>query len=107
MVLSAAVALAIIGVRAVTLMPVWLTLVGIVLPGVVILTVTLIAAIWPALQGILLTAEALGFFVAAMMLLPKVKATWLPPRETPTATQTPAQPAPPEQPLTPPASAIE
>lgn len=95
--LSAGVALSIIAIRAVTLMPVWLTLAGIVLPGVAILAVTLVAAIWPALQGILLTALALGFFVAAMILLPKVKAPWMPPRE-------PA-PSPPEVP--PPAAAGE
>ena len=28
--------------------------------------------IWPQLQGILLTALALGFFIAAMMLMPRV-----------------------------------
>jgi hypothetical protein len=95
-VLSAAVALTIIGVRAITLMPVWLTLCGIVLPGVAILAVTLVAAIWKDLQGILLTAEALGFFVAAMILLPKVKAPWLPPRD--------AAPSPPPSP---PAAAAE
>ena len=36
----------------------------------------LVAAIWTPLQGILLTAEALGFFIAAMMLMPKVWAAW-------------------------------
>jgi hypothetical protein len=72
--ISAGVALAIIGVRAVTLMGAWLALTGVVLPAVVILAVTLVAAVWPSLQGILLTAEALGFFVAAMMLLPKIRA---------------------------------
>ena len=46
------------------------------LPGIAILAVTLTAAIWPSLQGILLTALALGFFIAAMILLPKV--TWAP-----------------------------
>lgn len=95
-VLSAGIALTIIAVRAVTLMPVWLTLTGIVLPGVAILTVTLVAAIWPSLQGILLTALALGFFIAAMILLPKVKAPWIPPRE--------AAPSPPPSP---PPAAIE
>jgi hypothetical protein len=71
--ISSGVALAIIGVRALTLMPGWLALAGVVFPGVVILTVTLVAAIWPSYQGILLTAEALGFFIAAMMLIPKIR----------------------------------
>jgi hypothetical protein len=46
---------------------------GVVLPAVVILAITLVAAIWKPLQGILLTAEALGFFITAMMLMPKVR----------------------------------
>jgi len=71
--ISSGVALAIIGVRALTLMPAWLALAGVVIPGVVILAVTLVAAIWPSYQGILLTAEALGFFIAAMMLIPKIR----------------------------------
>jgi hypothetical protein len=71
-VLSAAVAVAIIAVRALTLMRAWLALFGIVLPAVVILAVTMGAAIWPGLQGLLLTAEGLAFFIAAMMLLPRI-----------------------------------
>lgn len=70
---SAGVALAIIGVRAVTLMGVWLAVVGVVLPAAAILAVTLVAAVWPNFQGILLTAEALGFFIAAMMLIPRLR----------------------------------
>ena len=70
---SAGVALVIIGVRAVTLMGARLGLVGVVAPAAVIMTVTLVAAILPRLQGILLTAEALGFFIAAMMLSPKLR----------------------------------
>jgi prepilin-type N-terminal cleavage/methylation domain-containing protein len=78
--LSAGVALVIIGVRAVTLMRAWLALAGVILPAAAILAVTLVAAIWPSLQGILLTAEALGFFIAAMMLMPKIRAGWTTPR---------------------------
>jgi prepilin-type N-terminal cleavage/methylation domain-containing protein len=74
--ISAGVALAIIGVRAVTLMRPWLALAGVVLPAIAILAVTLVAAIWPALQGLLLTAEALGFFIVAMMLMPKIRIAW-------------------------------
>jgi len=75
-VLSAGVALAIIGVRAATLVPIWLALAGVVLPAAVILSLTLVAAIWPSLQGLLLTAEALGFFIVAMMLMPRVRIAW-------------------------------
>jgi prepilin-type N-terminal cleavage/methylation domain-containing protein len=70
---SAGVALVIIGVRAVTLMGTRLALCGVVVPAAVILTVTLLAAVFPRLQGILLTAEALGFFIVAMMLFPKLR----------------------------------
>jgi type II secretory pathway pseudopilin PulG len=72
---SAAIAIAIIGIRAVTLMGFKYGLAGVVLPAVAIMSVTLVAAIWPSLQGILLTSEALGFFIAVMMLMPLVNAT--------------------------------
>jgi hypothetical protein len=71
---SAGIAVVVIGVRAITLMGVRLALVGVVLPAVVIFAITLVAAIWQPLQGILLTAEALGFFITAMMLLPRIQA---------------------------------
>ena len=71
---SAGVALAIICARAVTLMGTRLALcVGVVTPAATILTITLIAAIDSRLQGILLTVEALGFFIAAMMLFPHLR----------------------------------
>jgi Tfp pilus assembly protein PilE len=72
MVISGAVAIAIIGIRTMTLMGVWPALFGIVIPAIVIMAITATAAIWPQLQGILLTTLALGFFVAAMLLMPKV-----------------------------------
>jgi prepilin-type N-terminal cleavage/methylation domain-containing protein len=70
---SAGVALAIIGTRAVTLIGVRLALVGVVLPAAVILAVTLAAAIVPRLQGLLLTALALGFFIVVMTLVPRLR----------------------------------
>jgi hypothetical protein len=72
--ISAGIALGIIAVRAATLMGAWLALAGVVLPAAVIMAVTLVAAVWTRLQGILLTAEALGFFIAVMVLLPKARA---------------------------------
>ncbi len=74
--ISAGVALVIIGVRAATLMPAWLALVGVVLPATAILAITLVAAVWPSLQGLLLTTEALGFFIVSMMLMPRIRLVW-------------------------------
>jgi hypothetical protein len=72
---SSAVAIAIIGLRTITLMGFWHALAGIILPAASILAVTLASAIWPQLQGLLLTATALALFITAMMLMPKVIAT--------------------------------
>ena len=74
--MSAGVVLSIIGVRAATLMGPRLAVAGVVLPAAVIMAVTLVSAVWTRLQGILLTAEALAFFVAMMLLLPKAWKTW-------------------------------
>lgn len=70
---SAGLALVVIGVRAATLMGWRLALGGVVLPAAAILALTMAAAVEPRLQGLLLTAQALGFFVAAMTLLPKLR----------------------------------
>jgi hypothetical protein len=71
---SAAIAIAIIGLRCVTLMGFWRGFAGVVVPAAAIMSLTLVAAIWTSLQGILLTAMTLGFFIAAMTLMPKVNA---------------------------------
>ena len=90
---SAGVAIAIIGIRAMTLMGFWKSLFGIVLPAAAIMAVTLAAVVWPQLQGILLTALALAFFIVAMMLMPKVIASgnnfWGIPIESPQASTPP------------------
>ncbi len=70
---SAGIALLIIGVRAVTLMGARLALLGTVAPAAAILALTMLAATFPKLQGILLTAEAIGVFIVAMILFPKLK----------------------------------
>src|SRR3954451_24022428 len=57
--ISAGFALTVIGVLAVTLVGVRLALGGVLLPAITILAITLSAAVWPALQGILLTVELL------------------------------------------------
>jgi type II secretory pathway pseudopilin PulG len=74
--LSGAVAITIIGVRAITLMGFWPALAGIIAPAAAIMSITLAAAIWPQLQGILLTGLALGCFIAAMMLMPRITSDW-------------------------------
>ena len=70
---SAALALAVIGVRAVTLLGWRVGAGGVVLPAAVIMGLTLVAALEPRLQGIVLTAGALGFFIALMQLLPRLR----------------------------------
>ncbi len=69
---SAAVSILIIAVRAITIMGFGRAVFGIVTPAIVIMAATLVAVVWPSLQGILLTAMALAFFVVAMTLLPSV-----------------------------------
>jgi len=69
---SAGLALAIIAVRAVTLMKFWLALVGVIFPAATIMALTIAEAIYPQMQGILLTVEGLFFFIVVMMLMPKV-----------------------------------
>ena len=69
----------VIGVLAVTLLRLWLALGGFLLPATAILAISLTAAIWPALQGILLTVEILGFFITAMLLLARIRAAAIAP----------------------------
>ena len=70
---SSAVVLAIITIRAVTIMGWRLALCGTLLPAIAILTVTLLAAIHTRLQGMLITITGLAVFVAAMLLVPRMK----------------------------------
>lgn len=79
MLISAGFALTVISVLAIALLGVWLALGGVLLPATAILAVTLTAAIWPALQGILLTVEVLGFFIVAMLLLARIRAAAIAP----------------------------
>jgi len=70
---SSAIVLAIIAVRAVTIMSKRLALLGVVLPAAAILAVTLVAATHSRLQGILITAVAMILFIMAMLLIPRLK----------------------------------
>ena len=70
---SAALVLLVIMIRTITIMGVGLALLGTVLPAAGILTLTLIAAIHPRLQGILITGTGIAVFIAAMLLIPRLK----------------------------------
>jgi prepilin-type N-terminal cleavage/methylation domain-containing protein len=72
MIASAAVVLLIILIRAVSLLGFRLGAVGVALPAAAIMTLTLLAATHTNLQGILLTALALGLFMMAMTLAPRL-----------------------------------
>jgi prepilin-type N-terminal cleavage/methylation domain-containing protein len=95
-VISAGVAVLIIGVRAMTLMRFDLALFGVVVPAAAIMAITLAAVIWPSLQGILLTVEALAFFIVVMTLLPHIQIDW--PVE-PAASAAPSSPLPSKPPV--------
>ncbi len=84
--ISAGFALAFIAAIAIILMGPWRAIAGVLLPATAIQAITLSAAIWPTLQGLLLTVEILGFFIAAMLLLARIRAA---------APATPAATAPP------------
>jgi hypothetical protein len=71
-VISGVVAITIIAVRTITLMGFWRAMLTVVSPAAAIMAIILAAAIWPQLQGILLTVLALGCFISVMMLMPKV-----------------------------------
>jgi hypothetical protein len=68
---SAGVSLLVIATRAVTVAGLRVALLGVALPAALIMATTLAAAVRPHLQGLLLTSEALGFFILAMVLMPK------------------------------------
>jgi hypothetical protein len=71
--LSSALVLIIITVRAVTIMRARLALLGVVLPAAVMLAVTLVAATHKQLQGILITCVGMAVFIVAMTLIPRIK----------------------------------
>ena len=71
--ISSAIVIAIIAVRAVTIMGWRLALFGTIFPAVMILVVTLVAAIHTRLQGILFASAGLVLFIVAMLLVPRMK----------------------------------
>src|ERR1051325_6913220 len=85
--ISSALVMIIIALRAVTIMRARLALLGVVLPAALMLAVTLLAATHKQLQGILITSVGMAVFIVAMTLIPRIK------RTTP-APQTPPSEAP-------------
>jgi prepilin-type N-terminal cleavage/methylation domain-containing protein len=71
--LSSALVLIIITVRAVTIMRARLALLGVVLPAALMLAVTLVAATHKQLQGLLITCVGMAVFITAMALIPRIK----------------------------------
>lgn len=72
MLASAGTVLFVIAARTMSIMGVRLGFAGAVLPAALIMTVTLLAAVRPQLQGILLTGMTLGLFLVAMTLAPRL-----------------------------------
>ena len=70
---SSAMVLVVIAVRAMTIMPLRLALFGTVFPATSILALTLMAAIHPRLQGMLITITGIALFIIAMVLMPRLK----------------------------------
>jgi hypothetical protein len=70
---SSALILLVMAIRSVTIMGLRLALFGVVLPAAAILCLTLVAAIYTRLQGILITGTAIGLFIVAMLLIPRMK----------------------------------
>ena len=89
---SSALVLVIIAFRSVTIIGTRFGLFGTVLPAAAILAVTLLAAVRPRLQGILITATSIALFIFAMVLMPRLKLkAAMAPAKLPAA---PAQPSP-------------
>jgi hypothetical protein len=70
--LSGGTVILVLGIRAMSMLGWRLGLLGVALPAGAVMCVTLLAAIKPDLQGILLTGMALGLFVLTMALAPRV-----------------------------------
>jgi prepilin-type N-terminal cleavage/methylation domain-containing protein len=87
--ISSAVVLIIIAIRALTIMRARLAILGVVVPVTLMLAVTLVAATHKNLQGILITCVGMAVFITAMCLIPRIKkqalASQIPPQDAPLA----------------------
>ena len=70
---AGALVILIIEMRAIATLGWRLGIFGVALSGAIIMAITLLAAVRPGLQGILLTAMSLGLFVLAMLLAPRLR----------------------------------
>jgi prepilin-type N-terminal cleavage/methylation domain-containing protein len=70
---SSSLVLLIIGIRTTTILGFRIGFFATVLPAMLILTITLVAAIYTRLQGILITGTGLALFILAMSLMPRLK----------------------------------
>ena len=73
MLAASALVLVVIGLRSATIVGLRFALFGSTLPAAAIMALTLLAAIHPRLQGILITATGIALFIVAMLLMPKLK----------------------------------
>ena len=71
--LSSVLVLVVIAIRSATIMGGRLAFLGVVLPAMAILAVTLVAAIHPRLQGILITVTGMVVFIVAMLLISRLQ----------------------------------
>src|ERR1041384_2684383 len=65
--------LLVIAIRSLTIMGWRLALFGTVFPAIAILALTLLAAIHPRLQGIVITVAGIALFIVAMLLIPRMR----------------------------------
>jgi len=63
----------VIAIRSITIMGWRLALYGTIFPAIAILALTLLAAIHPRLQGILITTTGIALFIVAMLLIPRMR----------------------------------
>jgi prepilin-type N-terminal cleavage/methylation domain-containing protein len=77
---SSAIVLVVIAIRSVTIMSIRLAILGVVVPAMMILCVTLFAAIYTKLQGIIITGTVIAVFIVAMSLIPRFRREELLPR---------------------------
>ncbi len=71
-VLSAAAPILLLTVRTLFLAG-WRLALGIMLAAVAVMSATIICAVWPKYQGVLITAQTLGLFALAMILGPRIR----------------------------------
>src|SRR6266705_5254696 len=73
MFLSSGIVLVVLSLRSMTMMGWRMGLLGAVVPAAAILAMTMLAAIHPRLQGIIITGVAITLFILTMMLIPRIK----------------------------------